>query len=62
MDPCNYLHSWSKQYREEALQEAQRRYLVEQPKVNYSLRAERANANLAWRSLVSLLRGVGLSQ
>ena len=62
MEPWYDLHSWSKQYREKGLQEAQRRYLVEQPRVNYSLRAERANANLAWKSLVSLLRGVGLSQ
>ena len=62
MEPWYDLHSWSKQYREEALQEAQRRYLVEQPKLKYALRAVRANATLAWKSLVSLLRGVGLSQ
>jgi hypothetical protein len=62
MDPWYDLHSWSKRYREEALQKAQRRYFVEQAKSNYSLRAKRGRTNLSWRNLVSLLRGVGLSR
>jgi hypothetical protein len=61
MDPWHDLHSWSKQYREEALQETHKRHLTEQANGKYSLRPQRVSASSAWRSLVSLLRGVGLS-
>ena len=55
------FHYWSKHYHEEALGEAQRQHFVGQAKATYSLRPERARANLKWRSLASLLRGVELS-
>jgi hypothetical protein len=60
MDAWYDLHSWSKQCREEALRETRNRHLAEQANAKYSLRLEWAIANTTWRSLVSLLRRVGL--
>jgi hypothetical protein len=61
MDPWNDLHSWREHYREEVLRETHRRHLARQAETNYSPRPVRASANSAWRGLVALLRGVGLS-
>ena len=50
------LHSWSKHYREEALQQAQTRHLVEQTRTSREPRGLR-RVCLAWSNAVTLLRG-----
>jgi hypothetical protein len=52
-----YLDSWSKQRREEMLWEAQTRRFAKQAQANRrALRSGRASVNLAWGSVLSLLR------
>ncbi len=50
------LHSWSKLYREEALQEARRRHIVEQAKVGREPR-QSGRLGISWRNPLALLRG-----
>ena len=50
------LHSWSKLYREDALQEARRQHLVEQAKVGREPH-ESGWFGLVWRNPLALLRG-----
>jgi hypothetical protein len=54
------LHSWSKHYREEALAEASRRYLVERARMYRKQRSGWGRVGIAWASVPSLHRGVGL--
>jgi hypothetical protein len=54
-NPYN-LHSWSTQYREDALQEASRRHLVEQAKVGREPR-QSGRLQISWRNPLALLRG-----
>jgi hypothetical protein len=49
------LHSWSKHYREEALQQARRQHLLEQAKAGRELH-ESGWLGLAWRKPLALLR------
>ena len=46
------VHSWSKLYREEALQEAQRRHLAHQAKAH---RRQRPEEQMRWSSWLSKL-------
>jgi len=55
-NPPYDLHSWSKQYREEALRQARRQQLVEQAKAGRELH-ESGWLGLAWRNPRALLRG-----
>ena len=55
------IHSWSKQYREEALHEAQRRHLVEQVRARRESR-ESGRLGLSWRNSLALLRGAYFSE
>lgn len=50
------LHSWSTQYREERLAEANRRHLVEQAKVGREPR-QSGQLDISWRNPLALLRG-----
>ena len=50
------LHSWSKQYREEALLEARKRHFVEQARASRKPR-ESGWLRLAWTNPLALLRG-----
>ena len=50
------LHSWSKHYREEALQQAQTRHLVKQARTSREPRGLR-RVGLAWSNALTLLRG-----
>jgi hypothetical protein len=56
MDNPYDLHSWSKLYREEALQGARTRQLVEQAKAGRVPR-ESGRFGLVWRKPLALLRG-----
>jgi hypothetical protein len=51
------LHSWSKLYREEALQETQKRRLKGRLRANRQEQSERSRAGLAWGALLASLRG-----
>lgn len=54
------LHSWSKQYREDALRGARRRHLAERAEEGREPRGPR-RTRLAWRNaLAPLLRGARL--
>jgi hypothetical protein len=55
------LHSWSKHYREEALQEAQRRHLIERTRAAERGRAGRGEQRPLRGALASLLRWVRLA-
>ena len=48
------LHSWSKLYREEALQEIQTRYLTGRLRANRRMQPDRGRADFAWGMLASL--------
>ena len=50
------LHSWSKHYREEALQQVQTRHLVERRRTSRQLSGLR-RVGLAWSNALTLLRG-----
>jgi hypothetical protein len=50
------LHSWSKNYREEALQQAQTRNLVERARTSREPSGLR-RVGLAWSNALTLLRG-----
>jgi hypothetical protein len=56
MNPYYDLHSWSKLYREDALQEARTRHLVEQARAGHEP-LESGWLRLAWRNPPALLRG-----
>ena len=57
MDPTMYdLHSWSKQCREEAMREAQRRSLSKRAKGNRVMRFEPDHVGSAMSGVLSLLR------
>ena len=57
MDPTMYdLHSWSKQCREEAMREAQRRSLSKRAKGNRVMRFEPGHVGSALSGVLSLLR------
>jgi biotin-(acetyl-CoA carboxylase) ligase len=56
------LHTWSKHYREEAHQEAQRRHLLERARAGREQHSGRGRAGLAWGSVLSLLRSVQLPE
>ena len=62
MDPWYDLHSWSKQYRQEALREARERDLVEQATTSRSPRSGRTRANRIREHAPSLLRTAHLTQ
>ncbi len=62
MDPWYDLHSWSKQYRQEALREARERDLVEQARTSSSPRSGRSRANRVRTQALSLLRKAYLAQ
>jgi hypothetical protein len=51
------LHSWSKQYREDALQEAHERHLAKQVKAHRKQRSEQSRVGLAWSSVMTLVHG-----
>jgi hypothetical protein len=48
------IHSWSRQYREEAIREAQRRHLVERARAERNPHRLR-RAGPVWRSVLALL-------
>ncbi len=50
------LHSWSKHYREDALQEVRARHVVEKSRVCREPR-ESGRFGLVWRNPLALLRG-----
>jgi hypothetical protein len=52
------IHSWSKNYREEALREAQVRHLAEHARRVRAPRSVRDQVSLAWSSLMSAARRV----
>ena len=57
MDPTMYdLHSWSKQRREEAMREAQRRSLAKRAKGGRVMRFELGRVGSALGGVLSLLR------
>jgi hypothetical protein len=62
MDPWYDLHSWSKQYRQEALREASERSLVERARSDASPHAGRSRANRIRKHALSLLRAAHLTQ
>ena len=51
------LHSWSKLYREETLQETQTRHLKGRLRANRRVQPERSRAGLAWGAVLASLRG-----
>jgi hypothetical protein len=56
MNPMYDLHSWSKQRREEALRESQRRSLAKQAKGDRGTRFELGSVGAALSGVLSLLR------
>ena len=62
MDPWYDLHSWSKQYRQEALREASERSLVERARTGDSPLSGRSRANRIRKHALSLLRAAHLTQ
>jgi hypothetical protein len=54
------LHSWSKQYREERLEEARVRHLLGLARTSREPRGLRS-VGLAWRNSLARLRGVAAS-
>jgi hypothetical protein len=57
MESLYDLHSWSKQYREEALGEARKRDLLARARVGRQRRSGRSRVGLAWASVLSMLDG-----
>lgn len=56
------IDSWSRQYREEAIREAQRRHLVERSRVGRRKSRRLRSVRPAWRSVLALLvRGARLA-
>ena len=55
------LHRWSKHYREEALQEAQRQHLIERARAAERGRAGRGEQRPSGGTLASLLHWAGLT-
>jgi hypothetical protein len=51
------LHSWSKEYRQDALHEVRRTQLDERLRENSKARSERGRVGLALASVLSLVRG-----
>jgi hypothetical protein len=56
MDPLYDIYSWSKQHREEALREAQRRSLAKQGKGDRKAADKQDSAGYALSSVLSLFR------
>jgi len=56
MDPLYVIHSWSKQRREEALREAQRRSLAKQGKGDRGTPFNRGGVGSALSAVLALLR------
>jgi len=56
------LHSWSKLYREEVLQETQRRHLKGWLRANRRAQSERSRVGLAWSAVLASLRGTGFAR
>jgi hypothetical protein len=56
MDPMYDLNSWSKQHREEALREAQRRSLAKQEKGDRNTHFEQGRVDSALSAVLGLLR------
>jgi hypothetical protein len=51
------LHSWSKQYRQEALHEVRTTHLEGRLRENHKARSERGPVSLALANVLSLVRG-----
>jgi hypothetical protein len=51
------LHSWSKQYRQEALHEVRMTHLERRLRENHKARSERGPVSLALANVLSLVRG-----
>jgi hypothetical protein len=51
------LHSWSKQYRQEALHEVRARQLERRLRENHKARSERGPVSIALANMLSLVRG-----
>jgi hypothetical protein len=62
MDPWYDVHSWSKEYRQEALREARKRDLSKQARTSDSPRLGRSSVNRIRRHALSLLRTAHLTQ
>ena len=62
MDPWYDVHSWSKQYRQEALREARERDLVERARTSNSPRSGGSRVNRIRKHALSLLRTAHLVQ
>ena len=60
MNPYD-IHSWSKDYREERLAEANMRHLVERARVSRESRGS-GRLGLSWRNPLALLRGAEFSE
>jgi hypothetical protein len=56
MNPLYDIHSWSKQHREEALREAQRRSLAKQGKEDRRTPFKQGGVGYALRSVLGLIR------
>jgi hypothetical protein len=62
VDNPHDLHSWSRHYREEMLQEAQMPHLAKHARVSGERRYGRSRVSLAWAGMLSLACGAGLSK
>ena len=62
MDPWHDLHTWSKQYRQEALREARERDLLKQGSASRSPHSARSRAKRLRESTLLLLRKAHLAQ
>jgi hypothetical protein len=62
MDPWYDINSWSRQRREEMLQEAQTRHLVERTRVGRKQHSGGGSVSLTWESVLSLLRSAQTSE
>ena len=51
------IHSWSKQYREEALHEVRTRQLERRLRETHKARSDRGRVSLALANVLSLVRG-----
>ena len=56
------LHSWSKHYREEMLQERRGLHLAKRARASVERRYGRTRMSLAWAGMASLVCGAGLSK
>ncbi len=62
MDPLYDLHSWSKQYRQEALREARERSLIERARTSNSPRSGRSRTNRIRKHALALLHAAHLTR